>query len=174
MDPRPAARRRARFFALWILLPPLTVAAAHRTALSCARHLEAQTVWHRALLRLVPDLTARLAAARETAGRFAARPEPGADLIESLGGRMNHTAQQCGFRVDSLRLERVDSGEDLGALRVTLHGGGTAAALVRFLDTLQTAEPLLLVDSARVAVTEDEVERQYNADLVFRYFLSPI
>ena len=174
MAPPPSKRRRAWFFALWFLLPPLTVAVAHRTALACGRRLEDRSAWRRTLLRLIPDMTARLEGARATAGRFAARPEPGADLIETLGARMNRTAQQCAFRMDSLRVERIESGEDLNALRVTLHGGGTAAALVRFLDAMQTSEPLMVVDTARVGVTEDETERCYNADLVFRCYLSPM
>ena len=174
MERTPGRRRRTWLFALWLLLPLLTVAAAHGTVLAYGRHLQERSAWRRALIRLIPDLTARLEGARATAGHFAARPEQGADLIEALGARMNHTAQQCAFRTDSLRVERIESGEDLNALRVTVHGGGTAAALVRFLDTLQTSDPLMVVETAHIGVTEDEAERTYNAELVFRCYLRPI
>jgi hypothetical protein len=138
------------------------------------------------LMKSMPETDARLKAAREIVRRFAVAPQESTEATEVVRKRIAHAAQECGFVVNSLSVERKDPRVAPGAgspssavaafpagdtVLVSVGGEGPLSSLIRFLNQVQGPACLVTVESAAVRTMNMVTEPMYTGDFTLRYYL---
>jgi hypothetical protein len=158
-------------FWAWVAIPILLIVGLSVSVRAYCRHVERTLAQSEELVQVIPQLEANLAAAREIAQKLTVPAADADGASERLRERIARTAQQCGFVVNSLSIAVTGADQAGPALAVTINGDGTLAALIRFLDGLQSAEALMTVDTASVQKGRLVTQPLYNGVFTFRYSL---
>jgi hypothetical protein len=172
--------------AAWIATPLVLILILQLGVRTYAGSTERRLRESREMMRTMPQIERRVAESREMIARFAVGSDGGADATEVIRRRVTQAGHLCGFLINSLSVEREGAtGADAGrptpvdplqvaglpSVIVGIRGGGSLPSLIRFLNSVQGAETLVVVNSAEIRSTALVSEPVYEADLVLRYYL---
>jgi hypothetical protein len=182
MDLGVFTRSRLRFGA-WIATPIVLIAGLAVSLRGYAGYVDQAFGQRRDVMRLLPQMESRLRAAQAVASRFAVAVHSGSDPADVVQTRLSRMAQQSGFVVNSLVVQRGDARQSPAGkarpgaaakapyLTVTVSGEATLAGVIRFLSEVQHPDALVVVESASVKTIGLVTEPLYSGDFVFRHYV---
>jgi hypothetical protein len=175
-------RRSKTAFWAWVILPGALVAVVLYVVHVYCSYVDEVLQRRLAFDKLLPDLTHRVAMARDVMAGCSLMPKGESLAAEALSAKLNDAAQRCGFVINSVRVDKVEpEGKTklsllkkpaktvtaLPALQVTVQGEGLLAAIVKLVAEVQGPQTLVTVESAKVRAKRLIPEPMYEGEFVF-------
>jgi hypothetical protein len=159
---------------LWILIPPLLITSIGLTSYA----MRQQSDWHLERTRAYAEVLPELALAKRRAETLIS------DFNNSEAGRiksedelisfLQNSAPQCGFMVDTLKVERKTSSAtgNLPVLNANVRGSGSFAAVQAFIGDVTSRQQLLTESSLQISLGNQALGEDFcRADISFELIL---
>jgi hypothetical protein len=141
--------RSKRVLAIWLMTPPVLLAAMRVAADSYVAYTETRLARGRALVDLVPRMEQATSAARETIRKLSPPPRS-SEYSHGLNERIAEFAQTQNVVLNSFGTQ--PAGDSGAGLHFGMSVEAPLFALATFMNRLQGAEPLLTIRKAQISV----------------------
>jgi hypothetical protein len=159
---------------MWMLIPPLLIAGVGLSSYA----LQLQSTWRlgrtKALSDVLPKLVHTQQQARALLDGFRGMENRSIQSEDALISFIQETARKVNFTVDSLKVERRDSGPGvvMPVLVANVNGSGAIDATYRFLTEVSASQQLLSESSLRITQQPNAFDLKLcKADITFELVL---
>ncbi len=164
-------RSRVRFW-IWIAAPLVLIVVACLPSWRCLERSRRQLVQRTALVAAMVPLEERLGMTEAVLKKIVADPDRGAEAVDQVTRRLNHSAQLSGFVIRALNVEKASSAtEGFRVLRIAVVGQGALPALIRWLSELQAPGLLLRMEAAKVTALSLPPDDTVAAEFTFAIYV---
>lgn len=158
---------------LWLVMPPLLLAATSALALGFERLVHERLLRTQSLLAVLPGLETAARRANQVLAPLAPQ-ENLTETTEQLHTLLTKLVDRRRLTLNSLAIDRHDEQPQAGAarLKVSASVDGRFPDLAALVSLLQDAEPLLITEGARWTFlrVDDEGDEFYRAEMLFSLY----
>jgi len=175
MDVAVFMRSRRRLWT-WLVLPAALTVVVHVSIRAYVAHTARGFLRRQAMAASLPPMEEKLRAVRNGLRKFAFVSEGDIEPAELVKSRVARAAQQVGFAVNTLSIDRPAAGTpppkgQIPYLLVHVAGEGPLASVIQLLNDVQSGGGLVAVDAATVRLIGLTEAPQYNGEFAFRYYM---
>ncbi|MCF7849622.1 MAG: hypothetical protein K9M45_12290 [Kiritimatiellales bacterium] len=156
----------------WVVIPPLLIVLVGLGSYPIQRKAYWSLKRTKALHEILPMFVQIRRESTEVIQLFQGS-EDEISMEDQLISFLQEAAQECGFTVDSVNVERqrLKPGEKLPVLRVAVKGVGSFNTIERYLNEVAQAEYLLSEEAIRLSRARDQAMDHYSAEIIFERLL---